>query len=196
MIFLVIGLFCLGIIAVIVYVEMYIVEGRGRNITHHKGVLCYLVRDTDKGFELCLARKEPTKGALKRGLAGKRNGYGGGLETTDSSYITCALRELYEESLVVATLEEITEIGRVRFHNGIESVYECVYFIVRVPHSKPLSTEEMSDPVWFPSAKLPYDDMMPSDRIIMPLILAHKRFEADVYYDREKKILGHKITVL
>ncbi len=159
--------------------------------------LCYLIRHSvhlgGRGL-VCLARKKQKIGA------GLWNGYGGHVER-DETPLDAARRELREE-------------GKVTLVNGREVA--CVYFSERSPQTtyrdlvnydaqfrvhifvgesefgkEPEETEEMGPPMWYEFDKIPYHEMLPADRFILPIIFADNSrslfFESEMYYGPEKK---------
>jgi 8-oxo-dGTP diphosphatase len=119
---------------------------------------------------VCMAIK--TRGIGK----GKRNGYGGGVEEGED-IIECTVRELSEESRVVADPCAIKKVGFIEIQNLNEdgSLKFTCYLHVMILTSwtgEFTETEEMLDPQWFSVSHLPVEDMMPADLVWLPLILA------------------------
>ena len=109
---------------------------------------------------------------------GKRNGYGGGIEQ-DETALECAVRELEEETGVVASPEHLEKIAIVHFHNtksdGEIFVCKVHFYLVHKWEGEVRETQEMSDPRWFAINKLPLDEMMPSDQQWLPIALGGKK---------------------
>ncbi len=159
--------------------------------------LCYLTRGTIHlgGRNLiCLARKKKKIGA------GLLNGYGGHIEKGESP-LNAARRELREEAMV--TLVRRNKVACVTFFERApatpyrdlahyDAQWEVHIFIGQSEFGKePKETDEMGIPEWFSFDSIPYKEMLPADRYILPLILAGDfhtfSFEADVYYSPWKK---------
>ncbi|MEA1909616.1 MAG: 8-oxo-dGTP diphosphatase [Patescibacteria group bacterium] len=141
-----------------------------------EATLCFLVRD-DK---VLLGKK------MKKIGAGCWNGYGGGIEKTDSSVEEGALRELREETKgVIAKLKDLKKIAIVDFHNtmsdGREFVCTVHCFLVHDWKGDIQETDEMITPTWFNIGGLPLDEMMPADREWLPRALLGQKLHAKAY---------------
>ncbi len=134
---------------------------------------------------LCLVVEEDKVllGMKKRGFgAGRWNGFGGKLKDGESIW-NAALRELEEESGLVA--EDIEERGIVRFHfEGQEKVIEVHIFKASSFSGEPRESEEMS-PSWFSLDAIPFEMMWPSDHLWFPIFLSGQRFVGEVHFDQD-----------
>lgn len=157
------------------------------------GVLCYLLRENKSGdTEVCLAIKKKKVGA------GLWNGYGGHRERSELA-LDAAVRETKEEARVRIPLNALQAVAFVYYyerderripHSATHNLKWLVQiFTTRVWKGEPKATVEMGTPQWFPWHKIPYEQMMPSDRFILPLLLAGTKLEAEVYYGIGKKSL-------
>jgi len=131
--------------------------------------VCFLVRNE----EILLARKTKHIGA------GCWNGYGGEIEAGESP-LDAAVRELREESGgVTADPTDLIKIAENDFHNtkadGSTFITNVHFFIVRHWTGTPCETDEMRSPTWFRVCDLPLDEMMPADRLWLPVALGGKR---------------------
>ncbi len=106
-------------------------------------------------------------GYKKRGFGkGKYNGYGGKLEVGETPDIA-AVRELQEESHLVAKVEDLKYAAIL-----YGSVYRChVYLLHNWDGEYPIETEEMS-PHWFPYSQIPWHMMWESDSVYIRRIIA------------------------
>jgi 8-oxo-dGTP diphosphatase len=153
--------------------------------TLFEATLCYLVQ----GERVLLAKKTKKIGA------GCWNGYGGGIEAGETAE-EAAVRELAEESGgVTATVEALDNVAILDMenHKADGEVFSCtVYvYIVRQWVGTPEATDEMVTPTWFSFDDLPLDELMPADKIWLPLILAGKRLKVSaVYGPFQQELLG------
>lgn len=127
--------------------------------------------------------------ALKTDKIGKDcwNGYGGGIEEGESA-IGAAIRELKEETSknkndgVVAIPENLEKIAIVDFHNTKSDgqTFVCrvhFYLVIR--------------PTWFEIDNLPFDQMMPADKVWLPVALSGKKIVAKAHYGPfQKELIG------
>jgi ADP-ribose pyrophosphatase YjhB (NUDIX family) len=150
--------------------------------------LCYLVKEN----KVLLAIK-----AKKIGQ-GCWNGYGGGIdgdETPEQSVI----RELFEESDIKTSIEHLSKVAIVDFHNtkSDNSIFSCrvhVYF-VNAWKGEAKETEEMLQPTWFNKNNLPLDKMMPADKFWLPEVLAGKKIIAQAHYGPFQKTLLKEVKI-
>lgn len=158
--------------------------------------VCYLIREKDGEIaEIGMAWKEPTESAQKLRVADRWNGWGGKVEPSDTSIEAAALRELRQESGVVATIDNLSKVGTILYHR--EGVRDCIchIFLARVPGADPRPTPEMTKPSWFPVETLPYDSMMAGDALILPLILKGKKVTGVVTYDQNMVVIAAQTDI-
>ncbi len=133
-------------------------------------------------------------GMKKRGYAaGRWNGFGGKLNPGESVE-EGMLRELNEESGLIAT--EYEKIGKLTFESEDEDYVSEVH-LYRIHNFKgePLETEEMK-PKWFNFEEIPYTDMWPDDLIWLPMVLAGDKVEGHIYFKDSNTIKSHNITAV
>lgn len=98
---------------------------------------------------------------------GKRNGYGGGVETGQTMEESAAA-ELLAEASLISEPKDFKKIGVVDFYNhfddGTAKLVKCEILTLTKWSGTPKSSPEMLDPQWFPIDHLPFDDMMVADR--------------------------------
>lgn len=158
---------------------------------------------------LCLARKKQpihhASGEIVYSLE-TFNGYGGKREPEDRSLLHTAVRELLDESSVVAHKEDLELVARVHFHTPDKKTGEHIpfmdvsFFMLRTWKGEPREGSEMGPPEWFtPNAderfcKMPYGDMMPADKHILRRVFEGVRavYQVKLYGKEEKP----NITVL
>lgn len=151
----------------------------------YNATACFLVKDNK--ILLGLKTKKIGEGCW--------NGYGGGVE--DGENVTeAAMRELKEETKGVVTFpEHLEKIAIVDFHNtksdGETFVCRVYFYLVRYWRGEAQETEEMIKPTWFEIDNLPFDQMMPADKIWLPVALGGKKIVAKAYYGPfQKKLIG------
>lgn len=155
----------------------------------------------DNEGKVCLARKKNAihheDGEIEYSL-GMYNGYGGKKEDEDVTILDTAIRELEEEGGVSTRKENLELVARVYFYlkkeEQFEPFMEVYFYFLRVWSGTPLEGKEMATPTFFKSSALPYDEMMPADKILFEKMLSG---EFGVY---EVKLLGKnlqpEITIL
>ncbi len=125
--------------------------------------------------------------------AGLWNGYGGKLKKNDT-FLKNACDEFEKESggaiLGEKKLEPQALIGFFSYKNFSEVpdftvlVYTIQHFYV---HGDPVKTDEMGDPQWFNRQDIPYNEMLPPDRIFLPRILDGDIFITNFRFNDKKK---------
>lgn len=113
------------------------------------------------------------------------NGYGGGREG-DEAIETTAVRELEEESGLVARVENLERIAVLRVYNtktdgrmvfGLVHVYVASHCSGEVKE-----TPEMTTPTWFRPEDIPLDELMLADRFWLLQALDGKKLVVTVHY--------------
>lgn len=103
------------------------------------------------------------------------NGYGGGIETEETSE-EAAIREVKMESGGVeafpAALEKVAVMS-IRNNKSDGSIFVCRlhYYFLYQWKGDFISTDEMYCPSWFSKNKMPYEDMMPADKYYLRFVL-------------------------
>lgn len=147
--------------------------------------------------EICLARKKQPIHTESQEISyslGMWNGYGGKREEGDMSVEDTAVRELSDESRVFAVKEDLKAIGDVQFflkEENEDSLFMRVYFyMLREYDGVPKEGSEMGVPEFFALGKVPYADMMPADKVLLPKMFAGEMVRAKVVlYGKEKEPL-------
>ncbi len=128
----------------------------------------------------CLKEDQVLLGKKKSGFGkGKWNGYGGKIEEGESLK-DAAIRELEEESRLLASKESLEQVGLARFYVDEDQLFECHVFLIKTWQGKPGRTEEITKHRWFSISQLPLKEMLAGDRKWVPLILDGKKLEFEV----------------
>jgi ADP-ribose pyrophosphatase YjhB (NUDIX family) len=139
-----------------------------------------------RGSEVLLARKTRKIGA------GLWNGWGGSIEKGETIRET-AVRELRDESGLSTSLKDLEYRGKVTFHNQKSHVgkfdVEVHMFLLRRWSGIVKPNSEMKDPTFWPIQDLPFDEMMPSDKDWLPLILSGTCIEGEVWHGKSNTSL-------
>jgi len=150
--------------------------------------LCFLVRE---GKVLL---------AMKADKIGKDcwNGYGGGIDDGERP-IQSAIRELKEESGVIVSAENMEKVAIVDFHNtksdGKTFICRVHVYLARKWSGEPRETEEMLRPTWFEIKNLPFDCMMPADKVWLPYALGGRKITAKAHYGPFQKTLLKEVVI-
>jgi 8-oxo-dGTP pyrophosphatase MutT (NUDIX family) len=132
----------------------------------------------------CLKDRQVLLGLKKKGFGqGKWNGYGGKLKAGETPS-AAAVRELEEESGLVADSDKIEQVALLNFSFDKIPVFQCFVFLVREFQGNETETDEMS-PKWFSLDNLPFKQMWVADRNWLPLILAGQKIISDINFNAE-----------
>lgn len=142
----------------------------------------------DKEGRVVLARKKKAihhdTGEISYSL-GLYNGYGGKMEEEDKTIERTAVRELYDESSVVGKEEDLEKCARVYFYIQKDETdmpfMDVTFYILREWSGAPKEGLEMGEPTFFSQNELPYEEMMPADKILFGKILAGEKGEYNVF---------------
>ena len=130
----------------------------------------------------------------KRGFGmGKWNGVGGKAAPGENE-TEAAIRECQEEIGVTPTNPRL--IGKIKFREKTDPGFghHAHIFVATKWLGEPVETEEMR-PQWFNLQDIPYRQMWVDDKLWLPLLLAGKRFQADITLDGDK-IVSHDIKTV
>lgn len=130
---------------------------------------------------LCIILKENKilLGMKKRGFGvGKYNGFGGGLKDSETLE-NAAIRELREESGLIASERDLNKVGELDFYFPHKPEFNQTVHVYLVNNysSEPTETEEMKFQ-FFSVDKIPYKKMWDDDKYWLPLILKGKKLRA------------------
>jgi 8-oxo-dGTP diphosphatase/2-hydroxy-dATP diphosphatase len=130
-------------------------------------------------------------GMKKRGYAaGRWNGFGGKL-IPGESIEEGMLRELNEESSLMAT--DYEKIGVLTFESEDEDyISEVHLFKINKYNGVAVETEEMR-PMWFAFENIPYSEMWPDDAIWLPLVLEGHKVQGSIFFKDNNTIKSHNI---
>ena len=134
-----------------------------------------LLRDHEG--KICLAQKKQpihhAAGEISYSL-GTWNGYGGKKETTDLTIEDTAVRELTDESGVVASKQDLVTCGHVFFfwpkNSGTVADMEVFFYFLDVWQGIPEEGSEMGAPQFFVTDEIPYEKMIGGDKVLLPKI--------------------------
>lgn len=128
----------------------------------------------NKRDEVCLSRKKQPihheGGSIEYSLE-TYNGYGGKQVTGDQTIFDTAIRELFDESGVVAIKDDLEYVARVYFYRNkegeeFEPFMDVSFFFLREWSGVPKESVEMGAPTFFSQDAIPYNEMMPADKIL------------------------------
>jgi len=147
--------------------------------------LLYLVKEN----QILLAMK-------KRGFgAGRFNGVGGKIETGETIE-QALIRETKEEINITPTkFSQVADITFDEYFKGVPTIMHVHVFLATKWLGKPTESEEMR-PEWFSKDNLPYDDMWPSDRYWLHLVLKDNKIVAKLKSDEFDNMISHNVQIV
>lgn len=144
-----------------------------------------------KGDKILLGYKTK-KNSFGEGLY---NGFGGKVEAGESA-LDAAMRELYEESCLVATNhKKVAVIKYDEFFKGERSLLVVHVYLVTEFVGEPAPTSEMR-PEWFAINEIPYSNMFGDDPYWLPLILKGETIKGFFKFDKNFNVLEHRVEIV
>lgn len=141
-----------------------------RNVT-----VCLFI---DQG-DVLLAQKSGGRGH------GRWGGYGGELQDGETPK-EAVRREVMEECGLIVEEAHLSKRAEIIVHKKGAREFKIHVYIARTWEGDPESTDEMSDPTWFPYRGLPRN-MWPTDVVWMPLVLDGHTFCAKFDVRRDNR---------
>jgi 8-oxo-dGTP pyrophosphatase MutT (NUDIX family) len=142
--------------------------------------------------KICLAKKKlnvHSKDGKELKNSATFNGYGGKREEEDVSIRDTATRELFDESGVVASPRNLIPAGNIRFYwpdnSSDKPNMDVFFFFLATFEGDPKETNEMGSPEFFEINKIPFEQMLPADRIFLPKMLVGEKVVADVFFGKK-----------
>lgn len=137
-------------------------------------VLCLPVRHGLNGTQVLLGLKKHGFGA------GRVVAPGGKIEPGESR-AQAAVRELHEETSLVAATESLEPAARVyfRFPYAPQADMDCTIFLTRNFSGAATASDEL-EPAWYPIGHLPLAGMWDDSALWLGKLLAGERFDAQV----------------
>lgn len=149
-----------------------------------KATICFLI----KGDEVIIATKKRKVGA------GFLNGYGGKPKEGETLR-QCAQRETFEECGVLIDLAKTNLVAVIAFYAGDTPMFSCAIYIARDWSGDPVESEEMGAPEIFRIDSLPYDRMLPGDRLWFERIMGGETFTGELRYNADfSEVLSFNTT--
>lgn len=125
-------------------------------------------------------------GCKKRGFGqGKYNGFGGKIEPGET-FRQCAVRELYEESGLVANPQDLECVALFDFQFSFDETLTHISYtyVVRTFTGDVKETDEMESR-WIPIDEIPYEHMWSGDREWIPQLLKGDKLVGIIAFDRD-----------
>ncbi len=136
----------------------------------------------------CITGENVLLAMKKRGFgSGKWNGYGGKVQENEDPKMA-AIRELEEESGLIADRKDLQQVALVRFYFERSPIFECYVYLTHTWQNEPVETEEMR-PTWYPLTSLPFTEMWAADAQWIPLILNGEKIEAEVNFNHDGSVV-------
>lgn len=144
--------------------------------------VCYLVRENEGRTEVCLSTKKRKYGARLL------HGYGGVIEKLETT-IACAVRELQEESGVVAEEKHLQEVAHIAtYSEGPDNHWTLHVYICRQWAGDPAESDECGPPEWYPVNALPYERLFADRKYWLARSLRGEYIRASVLLSKD----GHE----
>ncbi len=125
---------------------------------------------------------------------GKWNGFGGKIQP-DETVSSAALRELQEESGLLADEKDLIWVGRLEFvfPASPELDHPVEIFLIKKWQNTPIETDEMC-PKWFSTKDVPYHSMWDDDIFWFPQVLRGEKICGEIVFDsNNEKVASHQI---
>jgi ADP-ribose pyrophosphatase YjhB (NUDIX family) len=112
------------------------------------------------------------------------NGFGGKVEVNETVEVA-AVRELEEESALIASVKDLHAFGVIDFYFTHTPKWnqQVHIFIVEKFIGTPVETREMQ-PQYFPLQELPYGKMWPADKYFVPRVLAGETITGEIHFTK------------
>ena len=132
--------------------------------------------------------------------AGLLNGWGGKVEEGET-ILNAAIRELREESGLIAKTRDLVYVGRITFYtqDRCKRIFNVLVhvFLLRKWRGQFRIGDGMKDPGWWPTNHLPIEKMMPADAHWVPSIFqGHKVIGDFLYGPEQKNVIWQEIRVV
>lgn len=145
----------------------------------------------DASGRVCLAlKKDPIhkEGAELEQSKGKWNGYGGKMKTGET-ILQAAIRELWEESKVIAQQEDLELVAEMSFFwpgrlSPDPDMVVWIFFLSKF-EGQPQKGKEMRTPTFFEHHEIPYSKMNLADGIFIPRLLQGEKLVWDVHFGKK-----------
>jgi 8-oxo-dGTP diphosphatase len=153
--------------------------------------LVFLLREQKKQMKVLLAKK------VRKIVVGRYNGFGGSMRQHETPR-ACAVRELRKESGYIVFKKDLEFRGIVTFRNQMEGREDFVVQVFIFTSTKwrgtlKLKEDEMIDPKWFKTYRLPLKKMAAGDKKFVPQLLNNihpdKIVRGEIWYGHNQKSL-------
>lgn len=134
----------------------------------YEATVCNLVRTTEEGVDETLLGKRMS--LFRNGIW---SGPGGKFKHPREKPLTCLARETKEEIGIKIDRDSAVQYATVDFYHPYKSElhleWRVHFFTVTKWNGEPSPVEGFSELKWFPRKKLPFDIMMPCQRVWVPI---------------------------
>lgn len=132
--------------------------------------------------------------------AGKWNGFGGSIEKGESPE-EAVVRELKQESGIVANIDDLVKSATLYFHNrtidgnGDWTCTVYAYLLYKWFESGDVIDGEMEEISWFHFDKMPWNEMIPGDSLWLPSVLSGEKIIAHVPHGPKQGFIDGWVTI-
>ena len=123
--------------------------------------------------------------------AGKLNGWGGVIDPGETP-LACIVREVCEEGGVMVDPKTLIKAALMLFHN---EKFDCTVHVYLAPWSYESlqETDEMGPLKWYDRLAPPLHNMMPADKVWLPLVLEGYFIRGEAWYGPHQETLENCI---
>lgn len=148
-----------------------------------QAILCFPIRQSP-AHEVMLGYKKIGFGQ------GKLTGVGGKIEPGERP-LTAAIRELFEETSLIAAESDLQPVGQITFRFPHKPTWDIAahLFLLRQWQGQPRESNELR-PQWVAIDALPYDLMWDDGRYWLPLILHGQPITAEFTYAADNQTIA------
>ena len=121
-------------------------------------------------------------------------GYGDKWDILDETILDTAVRELYDESGVIAQKEDLIEVAHVNFFwpgNTTDTRdVEVTFFLLKKYESVPVESDEMGGPKLFSLDDAPFENIFPAGELIIRNVMSNKNVVGRIYFAKKDGEIG------
>jgi len=126
------------------------------------------------------------------------NGFGGGVKVWENPEDS-AIRELMEEAMLSTGTEFLRKVAILEMRHlggrGGNYLSRVHTYLIKKWYGEPRETKEMKTPTWFKIGNLPFDQMMPADRVWLPIALSGQQIVVEASIGKAQRNLSGAVNI-